>query len=142
NVMKDGTNPSNYLNLQWTSNFNATPSSPITLSNRWLYKFQNLSQLYANWTALTPTTTLSAGEGFTMKGSAVPAESQNYVFVGKPNNGDITLPISANNQNLTGNPYPSALDANKFIQANLGSTTGTLLIWEHYTTNFTHNLHE
>lgn len=142
NVMKDGTNPSNYLNLQWISNFNATPSSPITLSNRWLYKFQNLSQLYANWTALTPTTTLSAGEGFTMKGSAVPAESQNYVFVGKPNNGDITLPISANNQNLTGNPYPSALDANKFIQANLGSTTGTLLIWEHYTTNFTHNLHE
>lgn len=141
NVLRDGTNPDDLKVIQWTSSLDAVASSPITLSNRWLYKFQNLSQLYANWTVLTPTTTMLPGEAFTMKGSAVAAESQNYTFVGKPNNGNINLPISANNQNLTGNPYPSALDANLFITDNTDSTTGTILFWEHYSTNSTHILH-
>lgn len=139
-VMKDGTSVNNAQNLQWTSTLNAIPSSPVTISNRWLFKFQNLSQLYANWTAITPTTQLMTGEAFTMKGSGVASELQNYVFIGKPNNGNINLPISPNNQNLTGNPYPSALDANAFITNNLDSTTGTLLFWEHYSTNATHVL--
>ena len=140
NNLKDGTDPDNQQTIQWTTAQSTVPTSPITLSKYWLFKFQNLSQLYANWTAITPTSVLQAGEAYTMKGSGVPAESQNYVFVGKPNNGDINLPISANNQNLAGNPYPSAIDASAFITANLDSTTGTLLFWEHYATNSTHIL--
>ena len=142
NVLRDGTNPDDIKIIQWTTALNSVLSSPITLSNRWLYKFQNLGQDYANWTVLTPTTTLSAGEGFTLKGSSASAESQNYTFVGRPNNGNINLAISANNQNLTGNPYPSAIDATAFINTNLDSTTGTLLFWEHYSTNDTHILHD
>lgn len=142
NVLRDGTNPDDLKIIQWTSSLNSVLSSPITMSNRWLYKFQNLSQEYANWTVITPTSVMLPGEAFTMKGSSASAESQNYTFVGLPNNGNINLPISANNQNLTGNPYPSALDANAFITSNLDSTTGTLLFWEHYTTNDTHVLHD
>ena len=41
---------------------------------------------------------------------------------------------------LTGNPYPSALDAKKFIEDNAGSIDGNLYFWEHYSTNNTHVL--
>ena len=43
---------------------------------------------------------------------------------------------------LTGNPYPSALDAVAFINDNAGSIDGTLYFWEHYLTNYTHVLRE
>ena len=56
-------------------------------------------------------------KGTTGTGS-VTAE-QNYVFVGKPNNGTIQLNISLNQSYLVGNPYPSALDADEFIKDNI-----------------------
>ena len=68
------------------------------------------------------------------------SSTQNYTFVGKPNNGTITSPIAGGNLNLSGNPYSSAVDADLFISQNLAATTGTLYFWEHYTTNMTHNL--
>jgi hypothetical protein len=57
----------------------------------------------------------------------------------KINNGIITIPIalSQNNAdnnddfNLVGNPYPSAISANDFINANLPNITGTLSFWTH-----------
>lgn len=67
-------------------------------------------------------------------------------FAGTPNNGDITAPISkgtligttdvdAENDewNLIGNPYPSALDAAKFLNlaANTPVIDGTLYLWTH-----------
>src|SRR5210317_2180002 len=57
---------------------------------------------------------------------------QNYVFSGKPNNGDIDLTLSAGNDYLVGNPYASAIDAYKFINDNSSSITGTLYFWEHW----------
>ena len=63
---------------------------------------------------------------------------QNYTVQGKPNNGQITLPINAGNDYLIGNPYASAIDAQKFIQDNAptiegtGNTTGTIYFWEHW----------
>jgi hypothetical protein len=77
-----------------------------------------------------------------MKGSGAATANQNYTFVGKPNNGVITSPIAANNANLSGNPYASAIDANKFINDNLSAITGTLYFWEHFSTNTSHNLLE
>jgi hypothetical protein len=139
-ILRDGTDPSNIYNINWTSAYNGSPTTPVTLSSYWIFKFQNVTPLYANWAAVGPTGTLLAGQGFTLKGSGSAAASQNYTFVGKPNNGSITSPIAANNANLSGNPYASALDANAFIIANSASTTGTLYFWEHFATNTSHNL--
>jgi len=139
-VLKDGTDPSNIYNINWTSGYNGMPTTPVTLSSYWIFKFQNVTPVYANWASVGPTGTLLAGQGFTLKGSGSAQATQNYTFVGKPNNGVITSPIAANNANLSGNPYASALDADAFITANLGSTTGTLYFWEHFATNTSHNL--
>ena len=71
-------------------------------------------------------------------GSGLITDNQNYVFSGKPNNGDIDLTISSGNDYLVGNPYASSIDANKFILDNgsvingTGATTGTLYFWEHW----------
>ena len=140
-VMKDGTNPSNPMNLAWVSGINnPLTSSPITLSSYWIFKFQNLTPIYANWASVGQNGLLLAGQGFTMKGSGAESASQNYTFVGKPNNGQITSAVSANNLNLSGNPYPSSLDADKFIKDNLSTINGTLYFWEHFSTNDTHTL--
>ncbi len=137
-VMKDGTTATPQ-NIQWTTGVNSIASNPITLSSYWIFKFQNLTNSYANWTTVGQNGTLLAGQGFTLKGSNASTPKQNYTFVGKPNNGTITSTVAANNLNLCGNPYPSAIDADKFIDDNIGSITGTLLFWEHYSTNTSHN---
>lgn len=139
-VMKDGTTATPQ-SLLWTGSYNGSPTTPaVTLSTYWIYKFQNLSPVYANWTQTGQNGSLLAAQGFTLKGSGSAAANQTYTFVGKPNNGTITNPIAANNLSLVANPYPSALDADTFISANLTSTTGVLLFWEHYSTNNSHNL--
>ena len=124
-VMKDGTT-STPQNIQWTTGVNSSATSPITLSSYWIFKFQNLTNSYANWTTVGQNGTLLAGQGFTLKGSNAATPKQNYTFVGKPNNGTITSTVAANNLNLCGNPYPSAIDADKFIDDNIGSISGTL----------------
>ncbi len=142
-VMKDGTDPLNIKNINWTSaSYNGAPTTPITLASYWLWKFQNVTDLYANWTALGPNGALLAGQGYTMKGSGSALGYQNYTFVGKPNNGTITMPISANNTNLSGNPYASAIDVTGFINDNAASTLGTIYFWEQFATNNTHILRD
>ncbi|WP_333599935.1 T9SS type A sorting domain-containing protein [Flavobacterium sp.] len=138
-VMRDGTDPNNIQNLQWTSSVNGSATTPITLSSYWIFKFQNASNSYANWSSVGPNGTLLAGQGYTLKGSAAGTATQNYTFAGKPNNGTITSTVAANNLNLCGNPYASAIDASQFINDNSASITGTLYFWEHYSTNTSHN---
>jgi hypothetical protein len=137
NVLKDGTTLTPQ-NINWTSGVNGSPTSPITLSRYWIYKFQDLPNGTANWSYVGNTGTVLAGQGFTLKGSGALTPNQNYTFVGKPNNGTITSSVLPNNLNITGNPYPSAIDANKFIDDNASSITGTLYFWEHYNTNSSH----
>jgi len=139
-ILRDGTNPSNIQNITWGSGYDGAPTTPITLSSYWIFKFQNVTPDYANWGSVGPYGTLTVGQGYTLKGSAASTPTQNYTFVGKPNNGPISTPIAPNNANLSGNPYPSALDATEFIKANLDSTTGALYFWEHFATNNSHNL--
>lgn len=139
-VLRDGTDPDHPKNITWTSSINGAPTSPITLSSYWIYKFQNLTPIYANWSAIGQNGTLTAGQGFTLKGSGAATTSQNLTFVGKPNNGPIRITVSPNNMNLTGNPYPSAIDAQRFINDNIDIITGSLYFWEHFPTNNTHNL--
>lgn len=137
-TIKDGTDPENPQDITWITGITPPATSPITLSGYWIFKFQNLSNSYSNWGSVGPNGILNAGQGFTMKGSAVAEDKQNYVFTGKPNNGDINVPIAAGNLNLAGNPYPSAIDADQFIRDNTDSMVGTLYFWEHYSTNYTH----
>ncbi|MFD0863454.1 LamG-like jellyroll fold domain-containing protein [Sungkyunkwania multivorans] len=128
--------------VRWISSASppATQTSPITLSNWWVYKFDNqLADSEDGWAYVGNTGSVAAGLGFTLKGSGTGAvlDEQPYIFEGKPNNGEITHAISAGNETLVGNPYPSALDANKFIDDNVqgldgDAITGTLYFWEHF----------
>ncbi|WP_293872296.1 choice-of-anchor D domain-containing protein [Flavobacterium sp.] len=138
-VMKDGTDPNNIQNITWTPGINGSPTTPMTLSSYWIFKFQNSTNSYANWSSVGQNGALLAGQGYTMKGCGAATPDQNYTFVGKPNNGTITSTVGPNNLNLCGNPYPSALDADQFINDNSLSIKGTLYIWQHYSSNTSHN---
>jgi hypothetical protein len=143
-VLKDGTNPVAPANITWVTDYDGSPTTPIRLSNYWIYKFDNDINLYAKWKQIFQTGTVPVGQGFTLKGSGTATATQNLTFTGKPNNGPITRTVGATQLLLVGNPYPSALDANQFITDNSGSidtaTDGTLYFWEHYPGNNTHNL--
>nr|WP_321234058.1 LamG-like jellyroll fold domain-containing protein [uncultured Psychroserpens sp.] len=156
-ILRDGSISSSPIGLQWTNNHNANGSTtPITLSRYWLFAYENYPEdTYAAWRGLDEADAIASGLSFTMKGSGVGdpiADVQNYVFIGKPNNGTIVTPVTVGNQALVGNPYPSAIDADQFIRDNLPgasgnpgstqSTDGTLYFWEHYTSNFTHILED
>jgi|GEM_PF-4903453 len=142
-IMKDGSflNPQN---INWVGGYDGAPTSPISIARYWLYTFDDYINEYANWNQILETTTIRVGQGYTMKGSGNTEGSiQNYTFVGKPNNGTITSNSVATDQLLlTGNPYPSALDATAFINDNSNSIDGTLYFWEHYATNNTHILRD
>ncbi|WP_299555827.1 LamG-like jellyroll fold domain-containing protein [Seonamhaeicola sp.] len=119
-------------------------TSPVENADYWIWKYaNNASNDYSQWQHVRSTGSILPGEGFTMKGPGTAGSDQNYVFSGQPNNGDISLTIAAGNDYLVGNPYPSALDANAFLQDNLGTTdggnnpagniiNGALYFWEHY----------
>ena len=138
-VMKDGTTGTPQ-NITWTTGLNGSPTSPITLSSYWIFKYQNLSNAYANWASVGQTGALLPAQGYTLKGSGATTATQNYTFVGKPNNGTITTSIAAGNLNLSGNPYPSAIDSNAFIVNNSDAITGTIYFWQHASSNNTHTV--
>jgi hypothetical protein len=139
-VMYDGVNPINFIN----SGYDGSDGGTITIADFWIWKFANQpDDDYSAWQHVRRNGTLLAGEGFTMKGpgSGTIVDQQNYVFQGKPNNGDINLTLNAGNDYLVGNPYPSAINANTFITDNGPNITGaganplisgTLYFWEHW----------
>ena len=146
-MMKDGFNATP-RNISWIGGFDGiagNATTPMSIARYWLYTFDNKANAYANWNKIIETTPIKVGLGFTMKGSGT--LGTNYTFVGKPNNGLINSNTVLSDQLLLiGNPYPSALDADAFINDNAGSidraTDGTLYFWEHYSTNTTHVLKE
>lgn len=134
-VLRDGNNPINFI----SSGYNGSNTSPIGIADFWIWKFANQpTGQYSAWQHVRSTGSILVGEGFTMKGpgTGAIADDQNYVFNGKPNNGDINLTLAANNDYLVGNPYPSALNAEQFIRDNgpsgTNSLSGTLYFWEHW----------
>lgn len=164
-ALKNGTDTDTYQDML----FNAAPdgSGAIpppgfqrTMSTYWLYKFYGPEDDYYAWTKINESTSLLAGEGFTMKGprGAAPiANLQNYVFKGLPNNGDITLALDKISgtddvERLIGNPYPSAIDADEFILDNISTTeggnntntiiNGALYFWDHFGEQNSHVLKE
>ncbi|GAB2768195.1 hypothetical protein GCM10010465_11850 [Actinomadura fibrosa] len=109
----------------------------IIVSSYWLWTyFPDAADIYANWDYVGSDGALNAAEGFTMKGTsgaAAISDRQNYAFKGKPNNGDILSSTMGTNQNyLVGNPYPSAIDSQKFMDENQGKFNGALYFWSHF----------
>lgn len=124
----DGTNSSNPLTISFDGSHSYVDGSYTgakRISTYWLYKFWGATEDYNAWSSVNENSTLLPGEGYTMKGtsgSEAIATNQNYVFKGKPNNGDIMLPISVGQERLIGNPYPSGIDADEFILDNIKTT--------------------
>jgi hypothetical protein len=148
-VLRDGTDPNAIpltpmtFGATYTFADGAAPlvGEAIKLSTYWMYKYANLGNGYIGWTRVGKDGSINAGEGFTLKGSNTDLPKQNYTFVGMPNNGDINLAISANNDYLIGNPYPSAIDAHEFIKDNISGPSGrrtiniidgNLYFWDHF----------
>ena len=109
----------------------------------WVWKFI-ASDNYADWVHVQGNTNVNPGEGFTMKGTIGSGDAQRYDFRGKPNNGAISVSVLNNQFTLTGNPYPSALDARAYIwdTNNRTTITGTLHYWEQDPSTNSHYLNE
>lgn len=110
--------------IQYTTGLDGSSlTTPKTISERWLYTYPPNTAGYAGWNKIYQNSPINPGEGFTMKGTG--AANQNYVFKGLPNDGDYSFPIATAESILLGNPYPSALDSEKFIKDNISPPTGT-----------------
>jgi hypothetical protein len=129
--------------VQNTSNVANTPEIAsrwiATYTGSWIRSYQSNSP--------ASTTPITAGLGFSMKGSrsvdtAEPftgagqnnsdAKNQRYDFRGRPNTGDFSHTISAaGGWYLVGNPYPSAIDLNLFFNDSENSClTKVAYYWE------------
>ncbi len=109
------------------SPYNGTPAvvdgsgnvtTPLKMSSQWLYTYSPSASGYSGWNPINENSNIAPGVGFTMKGTGTIDTNQNYVFKGLPNDGDYTFSINTGESALLGNPYPSAIDANKFIDDN------------------------
>lgn len=127
----------------------------LSISSYWIWKFLT-STSYSQWIHTEALTNISAGQGFTMKGTegidtTNPGEfvannigsSQRYDFRGKPNDGVININVVNGSATLTGNPYPSAIDLNMFLtDPSNYEIDGTALFWEQDKTVNSHNIAE
>jgi hypothetical protein len=94
------------------------------------------------WTFAGTAATLAPGKGYAIMmpttQASYPSAPISVSFTGTVNTGTILTPLSlsanaadaTDDYNLIGNPYPSSIDANAFIDANL-NTSGSLYFWTH-----------
>lgn len=125
------------------SQLDLAQASTANLSNAFDYKYKYVSGTGGGWQNLTVTET---GKGFITRVSPQApfatggSDFINLKFTGTANNGDITVDIFHNttypnggtSHNLLANPYPSALDADKFLQGNT-DIDGVIYIWKQQT---------
>lgn len=113
----------------------STPVSPQTLfdvSQETLFdKFFGYDG--DNWVGTNSSTVMTVGKGYIIRGpqsfSRTVRADYLATFIGVPNNGNLFgETLAADKAYLIGNPYPSALDAKKFLDANL-FLNGTLYFW-------------
>ena len=118
----------------WSAPVTAVPGitlhdlSPTTLADKY-YSYNPNTGWTINYNG---TLVMAPGQGYIVRSpqeydintSAVYQAS----FTGVPNNGDITFTPTAAKWNLIGNPYPSAIDADKLIN---DTGVGALYFWTH-----------
>ncbi|MFY7741864.1 MAG: fibronectin type III domain-containing protein [Flavobacterium sp.] len=101
--------------------------SPLTMANRF-YVYNPSNNQYA---AVTPSTTdFAEGTGYLIRmpdTHPTMATTWSGSFVGVPHNGDVTITVTNNTYNAVGNPYPSTIDADDFINDN--NLTEALYFW-------------
>ena len=125
-----------------TTAYDATATE---ISSFWVFQAENQNSYY-DWVHVgTNALAVNTGKGFTAKGS--PNANNVLDFRGRPNTGNITVPISWDGsevaqtgalllpnqvQTLTGNPYPSAMDLKRFLMLpnNKVSLDGNIYFWE------------
>lgn len=128
------------------SNFTLAALSPNTLADKY-YKWQPFyGASHGNWVQTAPSANMVHTNGFIIRApqsfSTSPEQATKQVFtatfVGVPNNGDISIPVSRGTMsgsdddwNLIGNPYPSAVSALDFVNANAAFVDGTIYFWTH-----------
>lgn len=116
--------------------------SPTTLANKYFYWDAN----YQDWTHILKTQVMQKGVGYIVRApegfSINPLVRQTHTgnFRGYANNGVIAVPIAGNASpsiekwNLIGNPFPSAIHADLFLDSPINAgLEGTVYVWTHNT---------
>lgn len=122
-----------YDYVYWSS-----PVATTSIASTFQNKGWNTNRAYgyipgSDWSFAS---TMSPGNGYIiMVPTPTNVNISEVVFSGKVNNGD-KIKISGvipNSSYLLGNPYPSAIDADAFLDANQNVLGGTLYFWTHNT---------
>ncbi|WP_316634967.1 Ig-like domain-containing protein [uncultured Flavobacterium sp.] len=110
--------------------------SPNTLFD----KYASYNPLTGSWVySINGTQVMTSGIGYWVRApqpySTTVSGVYTATFKGVPNNGDYAVQVHATKWSLIGNPYPSAVDAEKFITMNHDATpsvdVGALYFWTH-----------
>ncbi|WP_297512426.1 fibronectin type III domain-containing protein [Flavobacterium sp.] len=135
----------------------SSPVAPQTLVNlsplTQFDKYFTFDPVIGNWVAVPSFNLMTPAKGYIIRGpntfsTTVPAP-YNASFIGVPNNGTIAIPIQLgiSDVNLIGNPYPSAVNIDLFMDYNgntgLNLVDKTIYLWTHNTAitsnNYTNN---
>ena len=131
-VLKDGSTltseTSTPLNINFISGYNGAKTSPISIAEYWLFSYASAEGSYSNWVQNLSSGSIPSTDGFLLKG---PGVKQNYTYIGTPNDGELITAIGSEEAYLVGNPYPSAISSQKFIEDNLNSISGSIYFWQH-----------
>lgn len=111
--------------------------SPLTLSTRF-YAYNSLENVFKS--IVPATSTFETAKGYLIRvpnNHPMTATNWDGLFTGVPNNGNYAYPMSVGDTthrfNLIGNPYPSPIDAVKFVtdnrQPGAEKIKGTLYFW-------------
>jgi hypothetical protein len=104
-------------------------------------KYYSFNSTLQSWRQESIATAMTPGVGYIIRGPQLsaymapnPPATYAATFSGVPHNGRYQISgVAANRAYLIGNPYPSALDADTFIDGNLDVLEGTLYFWTHNT---------
>lgn len=120
----------------WSSPVSGQTLAALSVSDRYFYFDAAVSNY---WASIANTATMTPGMGYIITApqtfDLVSPQTYAASFSGVPNNGTITAPIVSGKFNLIGNPYPSALDIDKFLVSGLNSgvVDATIYLWTHNT---------
>jgi autotransporter-associated beta strand protein len=85
------------------------------------------------WKAPSDSDVMVKGLGYIIRGQVTSNNKYDASFVGVPNNGPVAITANtAAKYYLVGNPYPSAIDADEFLDQNAG-LDGNVYLWTHNT---------
>ena len=118
---------------------NQTLNISLSYASGMFYSYDDFA-VPEGWKKETAATSMQIGKGYIIRGPQTtsppppPGLLYDASFYGIPNNGTKTIAIGpSGTSNLLGNPYPSAIDADQFLNFNSGVIDGTLYFWTHNT---------